>query len=177
VSASFKQGERVIVPLHGSGVVQSVEKLSLPGGGKESCYVVALEGRRGGRVVIPKSGVKEYGLRRPMSSKQAKTATSILAESFSEEAEAEEPSQTDFYKELKDELRQGNVASLVRVVRRLYLFSLTKAITDLQLKELERYAWGQLVDELAEAEGSSKATTQRNIRSTLKSATPQALLR
>lgn len=177
MSTSFKQGERVIVPLHGRGVVQSVERLNFPSVGEETCYVVALESRRGGRVVIPASRVREHGLRLPMSSDEAKQVISILGEPLEEEAETDQPSQTDLYKELKNELRKGAVESLARVVRRLYLFSLISAITDLHLRELERYAWSQLVDELAEAEGSTKATAQRTIRSTLKGATPQTLLR
>lgn len=174
---AFQQGERVIVPLHGRGVVQAVQHLALPGGGEETCYVVALEGRRGGRVVIPASRVAEYGLRPPMTSEEVEGVLSVLSEPMREETEADQPSQPDLYKDLKDELRTGRAEALARVVRRLYIFSLTTAITDIHLRELDRYASSELVDELAVAESSTKATAQRSIRSALRGATPHELLR
>ncbi|MFQ5893494.1 MAG: hypothetical protein ACE5H5_04195, partial [Nitrospinota bacterium] len=179
VDAPFQPGERLIVPLHGRGVVQAVERTALPGGGEETCYVIALEGRRGGRVVIPASRAVEHGLRRPMSPEEVEGVMAVLAEPLPEEPEEEEeyPTQTAFYRVLKEELRTGRSEALARVVRQVYVFSLTNAITDVHLKELENYAWSGLVDELAVAEATTKATALRTIRSTLKRATPKELLR
>ena len=177
MARAFEQGEQVIVPLQGRGVVTSVEKLTLPGGGQETCYVVALEGRKGGRVVIPASRLSDYGLRQPMSGEEAQEAMSELNLPMKEEAEADQPSQTDLYRSLKDDLRTGQARSLARVVRRLYIFGLNNAVTDVHLKELERHAWGELINELAEAERATKANVQRTVRSALKSATPQEFLR
>lgn len=173
----FKQGERVSVPLHGQGVVQSVEHVHLPGGGEETCYVIVLRGRKGGRLVIPERRAADYGLRRPMSAEEAEGVMAVLAEPVGAEFEAEQPSQPDLYRELKEELRNGRAESLARVVRGLYIYSLSNAITDVHLKELERHSWSELVDELAEAETSTKVTAQKNIRSTLKAATPKEFLR
>ncbi len=177
MGSAFQQGERVIVPLHGRGVVRAVQHLPLPDGGEETCYVVDLEGRRGGRVVIPASRVAEHGLRPPMTSGEVESVLAVLSEPMREETEAEQPSQPDLYKGLKVDLRAGSAESLARVVRRLYIFSLTAAITDVHLRELERYAWSELVDELAQAELSTKTVAQRSIRSALRKATPQEMLR
>lgn len=173
----FKVGDRLTVPLHGRGVVQAVERQSLHGGGEETCYVIALEGRRGGRVVIPASRAAEHGLRLPLSPDEVEGVLEVLAEPLQEEEEQDHPSQTAFYQDLKGELRTGRPEALARVVRRVYVFSLSNAITDVHLKELDRYAWSELIDELADAEATTKATTQRKIRSTLKRATPREMLR
>jgi RNA polymerase-interacting CarD/CdnL/TRCF family regulator len=178
VAKAFKAGDRLVVPLHGRGVVQAVERTSLPDGAEESCYVIALEGRRGGKVVIPATRAVEHGLRRPMSSKEVEGVMEVLAEPLAEDQDEEDfPSQTVFYGELKEELRTGQSVALARVVRRVYTFSLTNAITDIHLKELDRYAMSELVDELADADETTKAATLRTIRSTLKRATPRDLLR
>ncbi len=174
---TFKVGDRLIVPLHGRGVVQAVERQSLHGGGEETCFVIALEGRRGGRVVIPASRAAEHGLRRPISPDEVEGVMEVLAEPLDEEEEQDHTSQTAFYQELKEELRTGKPEALARVVRRVYAFSLSNAITDVHLKGLDRYAWSELIDELADAEATTKATTQRVIRSTLKRATPRDMLR
>lgn len=101
----------------------------------------------------------------------------VLAEPLDEEEEQDHPSQTAFYQELKGDLRTGQSEALARVVRRVYAFGLSNAITDVHLKGLDRYTWSELIDELADAESTTKATVQRKIRSTLKRATPREMLR
>ncbi len=178
MATSFKAGDRLVVPLHGRGVLQAVERTSLPDGGEESCYIIASEGRPGGKVVIPATRAAEHGLRRPMSSKEVEGVMEVLAEPLAEDQDEEDfSSQTAFYGELKEELRTGQSVALARVVRRVYVFSLTNAITDIHLKELDRYVMSELVDELADADETTKAATLRTIRSTLKRATPRDLLR
>lgn len=177
MGAPFKPGDPVTVPLHGCGVVQAVERRALPDGVEETCYIIALEGKKGGRVVIPASRVAEHGLRRPMSPEDVEGVMAVLAEPFEEEPEEDYPSQPDFYGMLKGELRTGRADALARVVRRVYLFSLSNAITDVHLKELDRYTMSELVEELANAETTTKATALRTIRSTLKGATPRDMLR
>ena len=173
----FQQGDRVAVPLHGRAVVKAVESMTLPGGGEEICYVIALEGRRGGRLVIPASRAAEYGLRRPMGTEDVEGVMEVLARPVEEHDDDEQMSQAEFYKALKEEIRAGSAHALASVVRRLYAYGLTSAITDVPLKELERHAWDELVSELADAEPTTKATALRNIRSTLKHATPKEMLR
>ncbi len=173
----FKVGDRLTVPLHGRGVVQAVERQSLHGGGEETCFVIAMDGRRGGRVVIPASRAAEHGLRRPISPDEVEGVMEVLAEPLDEEEEQDHTSQTAFYQELKEDLRTGQSEALARVVRRVYAFGLNNAITDVHLKDLDRYTWSALIDELADAEATTKATVQRKIRSTLKRATPKDMLR
>ena len=113
-----------------------------------------------------------------MSSKEVEGVMEVLAEPLAEDQDEEDfSSQAACYGELKGELRTGQSVGLARVVRRVYAFSLTNAITDIHLKELDRYAMSELVDELADADETTKAATLRTIRSTLKRATPRELLR
>jgi RNA polymerase-interacting CarD/CdnL/TRCF family regulator len=177
MTGAFQPGERVSLPLHGRGTIKAVERRQLPGGGEETFYVIALEGKRAGQILIPASRAKEHGLRRPLAPEEVDAVLSILAEPLTEEETASVPDQTVFYQRLKEKLKTGETDALARVVRRLYAFRLMNAITDIHLRELERHVWDALVDELAEAQSTSKVKALQAVRSILTHATPKEFLR
>ncbi len=149
----FKIGDKVVYPNQGIGIIEQIN-LNFIHGRPERCYLLRIVSN-GLRVLIPESNASSVGLRRVISSSEAKKIISFL-----EANHVEVNGHHDWkhrFKENSERMRTGSLLDVAAVLKSLLALSKTKPLSFREKKLLERARY-LLISELATA---CRATERR----------------
>jgi len=145
----FNIGDKIVYPMHGAGVIESIEEREILGE-KRRYYVLRMPiGEM--RVMIPITNVNNMGLRRVIDEDGVTRVLHILQEKDS-------PMSTNWnrrYRANMEKIKSGNIYELAEVVRNLSLRDKEKGLSTGEKKMLDN-ARQILISELVLAKDSKE---------------------
>ncbi|MGQ9615767.1 MAG: CarD family transcriptional regulator [Spirochaetota bacterium] len=138
----YSLGAKVVYPLHGVGVIDSIEDKTVLGE-KRSYYVIRLT-ISDMTVMIPVDKSEELGLRLIVSDKEANKALKLIG-AHSTEMEEDWKSR---YQHNFEKIKSGSILNVAEVVRNLFHRNKVKELSIME-KKLYENAYRLLVDEIS----------------------------
>ena len=127
----FKIGDKVVYPMHGAGVIESIEEKEVLGE-KRQYYILRLPvGDM--KVMIPITNGKEVGLREVIDREGVQRVFHILREQCS----AMSPNWNRRYRANLEKIKSGNIFEVAEVVRNLIKRDREKGLSSGERKMLE----------------------------------------
>ena len=144
----FRVGQEVVYPVHGAGVIESVETREILGQSKE--YYVLRIATGDLQVLIPVDGVENAGLRSVCDRDTLLHVRDILAD----EPDDWDDNWNRRYRVNMDKIKSGDIREIAGVVRDLTLRDIRKGLSAGEKKMLDN-ARKVLVSEIVMASGDS----------------------
>jgi len=145
----FKIGDKIVYPMHGAGIIESIEEKEILGE-KRRYYVMRMPiGEM--RVMVPTSNVSEIGLRKVIDEDGVERVLTILREKTS----AMSANWNRRYRSNLEKIKSGNVFELAEVVRNLSARDKEKGLSTGEKKMLDN-ARQILISELVLARDSKE---------------------
>jgi len=147
----FQIGDKVVYPMHGAGVIESIEEKEILGE-KRSYYVMRIP-LGDMKVMVPIDSVKEIGLREVIDEDGFKRVINILKDHKS-------PMSANWnrrYRANMEKIKSGNIFEVAEVVRNLMLRDREKGLSSGEKKMLD-YARQILISELVLAKGTEESS-------------------
>ena len=109
----YNVGDKIVYPMHGAGVIESIEEKEILGN-RQNYYVVKISiGEM--RVLIPTENVNNIGIREIISEKDAEKVFKMLGS----KSEIDTGNWNKRYRENMDKIKSGNIYEVVEVVNAL----------------------------------------------------------
>ncbi len=138
----YEVGSKVVYPLHGVGIISSIEEKTVLG--KTHSYYIIKLGISDMTVMIPVEKSEELGLRKVVSHKDVESALKLIKGEITKiEEDWKERYQQNFEK-----MKKGSLIDVAEVVRNLYHRNKIKELSIME-KKLYENAFRLLVDEIA----------------------------
>jgi CarD family transcriptional regulator len=154
----YKIGDKVVYPNHGVGIIEQVS-FSYLNGRSERCYMLRIFSS-GLRVMVPEPNAQNVGLRRVISSTEARKILGFLeANHHSNNLHSDWKHR---FKENSERMRTGSLLDVAAVLKSLLALSRTKPLSFREKKMLERAKF-LLVSELATAQRSSETKVETDV--------------
>lgn len=145
----FKVGDKVVYPMHGAGVIESVEEREVLGE-RRSYYIMRIPiGDM--KVMVPTDNVQEVGLRQVISSGEVSQVIGVLKEKKS----TMNANWNKRFRANMEKIKTGDIYEVAEVVRNLVLRDKDKGLSTGERKMLEN-AKQILVSELVLADGAGQ---------------------
>jgi CarD family transcriptional regulator len=158
----FKDGDVVVHPSRGAGVVMGVEKRELRGD-SDVYYRIRMMGQPGTKLMVPTDAVKELGLRRAVSQSKLKKVWRVLR--------ADPDPLPDDHKEryqlLRDKLGTGDPFQVAEVVRDMIWRQRRKGRLNTVGKRLYEKGMRFLTGEIAAVQDIDLADAEAQVRAKL----------
>lgn len=154
----FRVGDKVVYPNQGVGIIEQIN-INFLNGRAERCYLIRIVANNL-RVTIPEAMTSNVGLRRVVSSSEAKKILAFLGENH-----AEPNGHHDWkhrFKENAERMRTGLLLDVAAVVKNLLALSKVKPLSFREKKMLE-HARYLLVSELATAQRAPERRIEAEI--------------
>jgi CarD family transcriptional regulator len=152
----YSVGAKVVYPLHGVGVIDSIEDKTVLGE-KRSYYVIRLT-ISDMTVMIPVDKSEELGLRLIVSDKEANKALKLIgAQSTEMEEDWKSRYQHNFEK-----IKSGSILNVAEVVRNLFHRNKVKELSIME-KKLYENAYRLLVDEISYVKDMEREEVQNMV--------------
>ncbi len=127
----FNIGDKVVYPLHGAGVIESIEYKEVLGENKEY-YVLNLPiGEM--KIMLPLDNIENLGLRDIVSNKIVSKVYSILSDSKSEMSK----NWNRRYRDNLEKIKTGDIIKVAEVVRNLMIMDEEKGLSTGEKKMLK----------------------------------------
>lgn len=152
----FNIGDKVVYPMHGAGVIESIEEQEILGETRQ--YYIMRMPIGDMKVMIPIGNVKEIGLREVINEDGVQKVLEILHDKTSTMSQ----NWNHRYRNNLEKIKSGNIYEVAEVVRNLVLREQEKGLSTGERKMLEN-ARQILISELVLARG----TEEENIESML----------
>ena len=149
----YSLGDKVVYPVHGVGVIDSIEDKTVLGE-KRSYYVIKLA-ISDMTVMIPTNKSEDLGLRLVVSDRYANRALKIIG---SETTEMEEDWKAR-YQQNFEKIKSGSILNVAEVVRNLFHRNKVKELSIME-KKLYENAYRLLVDEISYVKGLEREKVQ-----------------
>jgi len=162
----YKVGTKVVYPLHGVGVINSIEDKDVLGK-RRSYYVIKLA-ISDMTVMIPVDKSEELGLRLVVANDDVEKALEILKNSS---PDLEDDWKTR-YQQNFEKMKSGSLIEIAEVVRNLFHRNRVKELSIME-KKLYENAYRLLVDEIAYATNMDKEEVQNLVAEALESGLEQ----
>ena len=144
----FNVGDKIVYPMHGAGVIDSIEEKEILGE-KKQYYILKMPGEV--KVMVPTANAENMGVRNIIDKNGAKKVLSIL-----EKDETEMPENWNKrYRDNLEKIKTGDVYEVADVVRNLTFKQKERGTLSTGEKKMLDNAKVILVSELALAEDSS----------------------
>lgn len=153
----YNVGDKVVYPMHGAGIVDSIEEKEVLGE-KQSYYILKMPGEV--KVMVPTQTAEQHGIRNIIDKTEAEKVFNILEQ---DETEMEK-NWNKRYRENMDKMKSGNIYEIADVVRNLSFKQKEKGLSTGEKKMLNN-AKQILVSELVLAEHSTKDEVERLVDS------------
>ena len=154
----YKIGDKVVYPNHGVGIIEQVS-FSYFSGRSERCYMLRIYAS-GLRVMVPETNAQSVGLRRVITSMEARRIIGFLeANHHSNHAPSDWKHR---FKENSERMRTGSLQDVAAVLKSLLALSRTKPLSFREKKMLERAKF-LLVSELATAQRSTEIKVETDV--------------
>ena len=149
----YELGEKVVYPLHGVGVINSIEDKTVLGE-KRSYYIIKLA-ISDMTVMIPTDKSEQLGLRQVVSNRDVTKALKLIN---SEITDMEEDWKAR-YQHNFEKIKSGSILNVAEVVRNLFHRNKIKELSIME-KKLYENAYRLLVDEIAYVKNLEKEDAQ-----------------
>ena len=127
----FNVGDKVVYPMHGAGVIESIEEKEVLG--KSRRYYVMRIPLGDMKVMIPMDNVMEVGLRQVITEKEVPQVMSILEERTGSMS----PNWNRRYRANLEKIKTGDIYEVAEVVRNLSLREKEKGLSTGERKMLD----------------------------------------
>lgn len=144
----YNVGDKVVYPMHGAGVIDSIEEKEILGE-KQSYYILKMPGEV--KVMVPILTAEQHGIRNVIDKSEAEKVINILEQ---DETEMEK-NWNKRYRDNVDKMKSGNIYEIADVVRNLSFKQKEKGLSTSEKKMLHN-AKQILVSELVLAEHATK---------------------
>ena len=144
----YNVGDKVVYPLHGAGVIDSIEEKEILGE-KQSYYILKMPGEV--KVMVPISTAEQHGIRNIIDKSEAEKVFNVLEQ---DETEMEK-NWNKRYRDNMEKMKSGNIYEIADVVRNLSFKQKEKGLSTGEKKMLHN-AKQILVSELVLAEHASQ---------------------
>ena len=145
----FNIGDRVVYPMHGAGVIESIEEREILGE-KQKYYIMKMP-VGDIQVMVPTNNAQEVGMREVIQCKDADRVLSVL----SGERTEMNANWNKRYRENMDKIKSGNIFEVAEVVKNLAYKNSEKGLSAGE-KKLYNSAKQILISELVLANQASK---------------------
>lgn len=156
--SGFKVGDHAVYPGYGVGKVVAVETKEIMGTQLEFYSVQILE--TGLKIMVPKAGMNQVGLRPIISSEDAQKVISILK---IKDIKIDKQTWNRRSREYKEKINTGSVFEIAEVLRDLFLLKVDKELSFGERKMLDN-ARGLLMKELTLAVDEQTLTSEEEVR-------------
>ncbi len=144
----YNVGDKVVYPMHGAGVIDSIEEKEILGE-KQSYYILKMPGEV--KVMVPISTAEQHGIRNIIDKSEAEKVFNVLEQ---DETEMEK-NWNKRYRDNMEKMKSGNIYEIADVVRNLSFKQKEKGLSTGEKKMLHN-AKQILVSELVLAEHASQ---------------------
>ena len=149
----FNVGDKIVYPMHGAGVIDSIEEKNILGE-KQSYYILKMPGEV--KVMIPTATAEEHGIRSVINKEEAQKVMSVLEQ---DETEMEK-NWNKRYRDNMDKMKSGDIYEIADVVRNLSFKQKEKGLSTGEKKMLNN-AKQILVSELVLAEHATQEEVEQ----------------
>ena len=144
----YNVGDKVVYPMHGAGVIDSIEEKEVLGE-KQSYYILKMPGEV--KVMVPISTAEQHGIRNIIDKMEVEKVFNVLEQ---DETEMEK-NWNKRYRDNMDKMKSGDIYEVADVVRNLSFKQKEKGLSTGEKKMLHN-AKQILVSELVLAEHASQ---------------------
>ena len=144
----FKVGDKIVYPMHGAGVIETIEERSVLDE-KQSYYIIKMPGEV--KVMVPTSKAEEIGVRNIIDKETAGKVINVLEQDCTEMS----MKWNKRYRDNVEKIKSGNVFEVADIVRNLSFKQKDKGLSTTEKKMLLN-AKQILVSELMLAESKQK---------------------
>jgi CarD family transcriptional regulator len=163
----FKEGDAVVHPVRGAGVVKTVEERQWRGS-DALYYRIGLLSQPGSNLMVPVEAAKEIGLRRAISRTRLKQVWRVL----STDPEKLPTEHKERYQLLEDKLHAGDVLQIAEAVRDMAWRQQREGRLTTRGKRMYEEGMTLLAGEIAAVKGIDLTDAEAQVRSTLKESLP-----
>lgn len=157
----FNIGDKIVYPIHGAGIIESIEEKEILGN-KNKYYIMRMPiGDMS--VMIPLDNIVALGIRNVISRDQAEKVFEILSQAPTEMSKA----WTKRYRENETKIKNGNVFDIAEIVRNLIILDRSKKLSQGEKKILVN-ARSILLSELMLAMGLEAEAAEELLENTVK---------
>ena len=149
----FNIGDKVVYPMHGAGVIESIEEREILGQ-KQKYYIMKMP-VGDVQVMVPTASAEKVGLREVIQCQDADRVLNVL----SSEQTAMNTNWNKRYRENMDRIKNGKILEVAEVVKNLAHKSVDKGLSAGE-KKLYNNAKQILISELVLAEQGTKAEVE-----------------
>ena len=168
---SLKVGERVVIPFTGLARVSDIVTKKFDSSEGEF-YVLALETMPQSKVFVAKAGVDLKQIRRPLDRQEAKKVFQILKD-VNKARKFSSPGQHAYYEKLIDLIKHEGPEGLAKIVRHFYDMDQQSLINTKHIRKLVKFAFSELIAEVAVAFKVSLKESERLIDHAILSRRPK----
>jgi len=151
----FNIGDNIVYPMHGAGVIDSIEKKNILNEEQEY-YVIAMPGEV--KVMVPTANAAQIGVRSVISKNDVEKVFNILEDNETEMSN----NWNKRYRDNMDKMKSGDIYEIADVVRNLSLKQKEKGLSTGEKKMLNN-ARQILVSELVLADNKSQEEVEKLI--------------
>ena len=145
----FNVGDKIVYPMHGAGVIDSIEEKNILGE-KQSYYILKMPGEV--KVMVPTAKAEEIGVRNIIDKSSADKVIGVL--------EQDETVMDKRYRDNMDKMKSGDIYEIADVVRNLSFKQKEKGLSTGEKKMLNN-AKQILVSELVLAEHATQEEVEQ----------------
>jgi len=138
----YKQGDKLVYPMHGVGIIKAIEKKEVLGQ-KLEFYIMTIV-NNGMKVMIPVKNADQVGLRPIISKNEVKKVLTIISQG---ETEREDDWKLRYQNNI-DKIKSGSIYEVSKVARDLYRRGREKELSIMERKLYEN-AYNLLIHEIA----------------------------
>lgn len=149
----FNVGDKIVYPMHGAGVIDSIEEKDILGE-KQSYYILKMPGEV--KVMVPTAKAEEVGVRNIIDKSSAEKVISVLEQ---DETEMDK-NWNKRYRDNMDKMKSGDIYEIADVVRNLSFKQKEKGLSTGEKKMLNN-AKQILVSELVLVENTTNAEMEK----------------
>jgi len=148
VAKMFKVGDKIVYPMHGAGVIETIEERSILDE-KQSYYIIKMPGEV--KVMVPTSKAEEIGVRNIIDKETAGKVINVLEQDSTEMS----MKWNKRYRDNVEKMKSGDIFEVADIVRNLSFKQKDKGLSTTEKKMLLN-AKQILVSELVLAESKGK---------------------
>lgn len=149
----YNVGDKIVYPMHGAGVIDSIEEKDILGE-KQSYYILKMPGEV--KVMVPIATAEQHGIRNVIDTEEANRVIKVLEQ---DETEMEK-NWNKRYRDNMDKMKSGDIYEVADVVRNLSFKQKEKGLSTGEKKMLNN-AKQILVSELVLAEHASQEEVEK----------------
>ncbi len=154
----FKVGDTIVYPGYGVGLVQDIRERQMGDTQRVFCVLLFKDSTGESKVLIPLDNIEEVGLRPLSTKRRVEEALAYLGEGEPEIL----PSWKDRFAQHGSMLASGDLMSVVRVLKALWILNNKKPLS-FREKKMYQKALGLIVAEACEVKVTSRETMEQEI--------------